>query len=154
MTRSCTTKLTSNSSGRRPLRRGIGLMDLFVTFTLLVTLISVVTPLVVRHGQLLKSQRDYRLALDELSNQMEQLALLPAEQLPGALKQLTPSAFVAERLPGVELAGKLDPAEFGGRVSLELSWNKPGRRQAPVVLAAWVPIPAQQPASQPEGAQP
>jgi hypothetical protein len=154
MTFDVTVKPTIRSAARQRLRRGTGMLDLFVSFTLLVTLISVVTPLVVRHGHLLRSHRDYRLALDELSNQMERLTGLRTDQLPGAVKQLKPSAFLAERLSGAELVGELEPAEIGSRVTLKLTWNETGRRNAPVSLAAWV-IPAPQPlASESEGAQP
>jgi hypothetical protein len=154
MTTDFTMKPTNRSAARRRLRRGTGMLDLFVSFTLLVTLISVATPLVVRHGRLLKSHRDYRLALDELSNQMERLAGLNADQLPRAVKQLTPSAFVAERLSGAELMGELEPADLGSRITLKLTWNETGRHNAPVTLAAWV-IPApRQPGSEPGGVQP
>ena len=88
-------------------------LDLLVAFTLLVTVISVATPLVVRHGRLLKSHRNYRLALDELSNQLDRLTALPLDELPGAIEQLTPSPFLTERLPGARLSGELQPVESG-----------------------------------------
>jgi hypothetical protein len=120
------------------MRRGTGSLDLLVSFTLLVTVISVSTPLIVRHGRLLKSQRDYRLALDELSNQMDRLTTLPADDLPQAVKQLSPSTFVTDRLHGAKLGGELQPAESGMRITLTLSWKETERVRAPVVLAAWV----------------
>lgn len=119
-------------------RRGTGTLDLLVSFTILVTVISVATPLVVRHERLLKSHRNYRLALDELSNQMDRLTVLPLNELPQAVKQLSPSTFVAERLPGARLGGELQSAEFGTRITLALSWNDTERSRAPVSLAAWV----------------
>jgi hypothetical protein len=119
-------------------RRGIGTMDLLVSFTLLVTAMSVATPLVVRHGRLLKSQRNYRVALDELSNQMDRLTALPLSELPQAVRQLAPSTFIAERLPSPKLSGELQPTEFGMRVTLKLSWNETERLRAPVSLAGWV----------------
>jgi hypothetical protein len=119
-------------------RRGTGTLDLLVSFTLLVTVISVATPLVVRHGRLLRSQRDYRLALDELSNQMDRLTALPLDELPQAVKQLSPSQFVSERLPGTRLSGELQPDESGARITLSLSWNETERFRAPVALAGWV----------------
>jgi hypothetical protein len=141
-------------AARRRLRRGFSMLDLFVSFTLLVTLMSVATPLIVRHDRLLKSQRNYRLALDELSNQMESLTQLTAGQLPQAVKQVTPSAFVKERLSGVGITGEAEPAEVGSRVTLRLTWNEPGRRNAPVTLAAWVVPTPPQPGSESGGAEP
>ena len=123
---------------RQHSRRGTSLLDLMVSFALLVALVSVTTPLVVRHGWLLKSHRNYRLALDELSNQMDRLVGVPADQLPGAVERLAPSEFVAERLSGTKLIGQIKPGRIGQRLTLELSWNEPGRRERPVTLAAWI----------------
>jgi hypothetical protein len=125
-------------SNRRGSRRATSSLDLLVSFTLLITVMSVATPMVVRHGRLLRSQRDYRLALDELSNQLERLSALPAGELPTAVAEIAPSSFVAQRLPGAKLSGELEPAELGVRLTLRLSWNDGERHQAPLSLAAWV----------------
>ena len=121
-----------------PNRRGTSSLDLLVSFTLLVTVISVSTPLIVRHGRLLKSQRNYRLALDELSNQMDRLTTLSSNDLAQAVKQLSPSTFVTDRLPGAKLGGELQPAESGMRLTLTLSWSETERDRAPVTIAAWI----------------
>lgn len=113
------------------------MFDLFVALTLLATVMSVATPLAVRHLRLLKSQRDYRLALDELANQLERLTPLPAPELDRAVAALRPSPFIAERLPGAAIAGMLDDAAPGRRITLRLVWNSPGRHEAPVALAGW-----------------
>jgi hypothetical protein len=138
---------TADSMCTRPAprrRRGTGTFDLLVSFTLLATVMSVATPLVVRHGQILKSHRNYRLALDELSNQMDHLTALSVDDLREAVKGLTPSKFVAARLPGAQLTGELDAAQFGTRITLKLSWDETERRSAPVSLAAWVFTPESQ----------
>jgi hypothetical protein len=126
-----------HSAARGRLRGGTGSLDTLVAFTLLVTVLSVATPLVVRHTRLLKSQRDYRLALDELSNQMDRLTALSADELPNALNELTPSSFLAERIPGSRLSGELQAAETGFRLKLRLSWDE-SQQNPPVSLAAWV----------------
>lgn len=133
---------------RRRCRSGTSSLDLLVSFTLLVTVISVSSPLIVRHGRLLKSHRDYRIALDELSNQLDRITALPADDLPNAIRQISPSTFLTERLPGAKLAGDLQPTEFGPRVTLTLSWNEPDRTSAPVSLAGWVAASAPQPDSE------
>jgi hypothetical protein len=138
MTRNPIAKSRPAACPRSASRRGTGTMDLLVSFTLLLTAISVVSPLVVRHGRMLKSQRNYRLALDELSNQMDRLTMLPIESLPQAIKQLSPSVFLSKRLPGSQLSGELQSTELGTRVTLKLSWNETERARAPVSLAAWV----------------
>jgi hypothetical protein len=111
---------------------------LLVALTLLVAAIGVASPLVVRHGRLLKSHRHYRLALDELTNQLDRLTALPSDELPRAVEQLSPSEFIVERLPGAQLGGELQPIETGTRVTLELSWNEMAGHRAPVTLSAWV----------------
>lgn len=128
----------SSRSGRRRFCRGLSTLDLLVALTLLVAAMSVVTPLLVRYGRVVSSHRHYRLALDELSNQLERLRAMPAHDVPSAIERLTLSSFTEERLPGAELKGQLRPEAGGSRVKLSLSWNEGERHRAPVSLAAWV----------------
>jgi hypothetical protein len=109
-----------------------------VSFTLLSSVLAFATPLVVRHTRLMAGQRHYRLGLDELSNQIERLSALPAEELSAAVENLAPSEFAAERLPGAELRGELTEAEFGRRLTLRLTWDEPQRSTAPLSLTAWI----------------
>jgi len=142
------------SATARELRRGWGMLDMFVAFTLLVATLAVVTPLLVRHNRLLESQRHYRIALEELTSQLDRLTAMPLEQLPEAVDQLSASEFVADKLPGAELATKLASIDGGTRITLTLSWNAPGRREAPVTLAGWVFSLPGSAASASEGGQP
>lgn len=118
--------------------RGTSSLEILVSFTLLSSVLAFATPLVVRHGRLLAAQRDYRLALDELSNQLERLTALPPAELPAAVEGLSPSDFAAAHLPGAELTAELTSADIGQRLTLKLSWDEPQRSAAPVTLAAWV----------------
>jgi hypothetical protein len=129
-------------------RQATSTLDLLVALTLLVAVIGVATPLSVRHGRLLKSQRNYRVALDELSNQVERLSVLPAGELPRALDELKPSDFVMERLADVELGGELRPFESATRVTLRISWSEMERKLAPLSLSAWVYPPAPRPGNE------
>jgi hypothetical protein len=126
-----------------PARAGTSTLDALVAFTLLVTTLSVATPLVVRHGRLLKSQRDYRLALDELSNQMDRLVATSASDLPEAIQQLAPSEFLIKRIPSAQISGELQTVDGGMRVVLQLTWIELAGRRTPVSLAGWVFPPAQ-----------
>lgn len=129
-------------AGRRK-SAGTTSLEALVAFGLLSTVLALSTPLVVQHRRLLTAQRDYRLALDELSNQLERLTALPGSDLAPALDKLKPSGFAAAKLPGAELRGELAAADVGQRLTLRLSWDEPGRKAAPVVMAAWVfPKPA------------
>jgi hypothetical protein len=139
-----------------PTRNGTSTLDALVAFTLLVTTLSVATPLVVRHSRLLKSQRDYRLALDELSNQMERLVATSASDLPAAIQQLAPSEFLIDRIPSAQISGELQKVDGGMRVVLQLTWNELAGRRTPVSLAGWVFPPTQPDAGNDsvEGSQP
>lgn len=126
-------------SGQRRRRRfGTSSLELLVAFTLISGALAMAAPLVVAHGKLLKSQRDYRLALDELSNQLEGLTALPAAEVPQALAQIAPTEFTASKLHDVKLRGQLEATDLGQRVTLELWWDEPNRHAAPVRLAAWL----------------
>jgi len=119
-------------------RRAASLLEILVSFTLLATVLSVATPLVLRHNRLLTAHREYQMALDELSNQLERLTALPAAELPAALEKLAPSDLTATHLQGAKLTGELTPADQGQRLTLHLVWDEPQRRSAPVSLAAWI----------------
>jgi len=125
----------SSANNRRP---GTSTLEVIVAFTLLSGVLAALAPLVVKHRRLLTAQRDYRLALDEISNHLERLTALPDGELSAALQQLKPSAFAATKLPGAELRGEVESIDFGQRLRLELMWDEPLRRGAPVSLAAWI----------------
>jgi hypothetical protein len=114
-----------------------------VAFTLLAGIMTISTSLLVKQGRMLQAQREYRLALDELSNQMERLTVLPDDALREAVDSLKPSSAIAERLSGVQLRGEVQPAEVGQRVTLRIWWDEPQRSEAPLRLAAWVVPPKQ-----------
>jgi hypothetical protein len=133
-----TVRRLADASRRGYPRTAISALEVVVSFTLLSSVLTFSAPLIVRHGRLLAAQRNYRLALDELSNQLQRLSALPAEELPAAIEQIAPSAFVAARLPGAELRGALKPADFGQCLTLQLLWDEPQRRTAPVTLTGWI----------------
>ena len=117
--------------------RGISSLEILVAFSLLTTVMAVAMPLVVRHGRLLSAQREYRIALDELENQLDRLTALPESELPAAIEQLSPSEFVAARLQEATLTGEITSEEIGSRITLRIIWDEKHRREAPVALSAW-----------------
>lgn len=118
-------------------RRGVTTVETVVAFALLASVTAVSTQLTIAHGRVLKSQRNYRLALDELSNQLERLGALPPEELSPAVEQLAVSPATRERLPGAEIRGEVSTSELGRRLTLEIWWDEPNRQAAPVRLTAW-----------------
>ena len=127
-----------HSPPRRRQRGGLSSLEVIVSLTLLGSVLALSTPLIVAHGRLLKAQRNYRLALDELSNQFDRMSALPAADLPRAMDEIAPSALAAERLPGAVLRGQLAETDLGRRLTLEIWWEEPNRQAAPVRMTAWV----------------
>jgi Tfp pilus assembly protein FimT len=126
------------SKRKESMRRGASMLEILVACTLLGTVLSVATPLVVRHNRLLTAHREYQMALDELSNQLERLGALPAAELPAAVEKLAPSELAAAHLSGAKLTGELAAADEGQRLTLHLVWDEPQRKSAPVSMASWI----------------
>jgi hypothetical protein len=119
-------------------RTGASMIELLVACTLVMAALSVWAPLVVRHDRMATGARHYRIAVDELSNQLERLAALPGDELAAAVEDIAVSEFAAARLPGAELTAHLEPADVGQRLTLALTWDEPQRREAPLTMTAWV----------------
>lgn len=129
------------SSNRSCLPRGTTTIELLVSFSLLTAVLGVALPLVVRHGRILSSARQYRIALDELSNQAERLAAVDRDDAMAYVDTMKPSEFALQHLPDAELSSEVVGSDPGGgeRVTLSLVWDEPGRRAAPVRLVTWLP---------------
>lgn len=117
-------------------RRATSTLETIVALTLLLTVLTLSGSLIIRHGHLLTAQRHYRQALDELSNQMERVVVLPVDDVPQALKQLSLSEFTASRLSNPKLTAELKPADIGQRVTLHLTWNESPEQS--VSMTGWV----------------
>ncbi len=137
-TNSCTARTPGLPALRSGCRFGTTTIELLVSFTLLTTVLSVSLPLVVRHGRILASARQYRVAVEELTNQLDRLTELPVGEVRAELAQLKPSEFTRDRLLGAELRGTVTAADLGQRLTLSIVWDEPQRRSAPVELAAWL----------------
>jgi Tfp pilus assembly protein PilV len=140
-------KRISRRHSRATARLGLTLVEVMVSFAVLTTVLATLTPLLVRHGRLLTEQRQHRLAVDEVCNQLERLAALPVEELRPALNELALSEFAAARLPDASLHGQLEAADMGQRLTLRLTFGDALPSRAPVEMAAWVFPPPEQAAS-------
>jgi hypothetical protein len=101
-------------------------MEAIVSFVLLSASITVAGPMIVRHGQIVRDQRQMRLALDELSNQLDRLTAIPEELLPQEIASLTPGDLVRNRLPNATLRAEVVPEDGGSRLTLTLNWGAAG----------------------------
>lgn len=136
-----TLRLTRRADLGDKRRRGVTLFELLVAFGILSVIISVSAGLLVRHGRLLTSGRNQRLAVEELANRMDFLHALPPAAREAFLTAPAPSTFAAAHLPGATLTAVTAPPDDDGlqRIELAIEWNEPGRRGHPLRLAGWLP---------------
>jgi hypothetical protein len=134
------------SKTERMSRHGLVMTELLVSALLLMTTLSFLVTLSFRTGRLWQESRHYRLAVDELSNQMQRLTSLNADEIDAELADLQPSTAIQSALPNPQLAGEKLADEHGARVRLKITWDRPGNAR-PISLVAWVAPPA-------EGAEP
>ena len=127
----------SNKNLQRINRQGLFTTELLVAATLLVTLLSVVLPLAVKADRLRQDARHYRLALDELTNQLDSLASLRSPELKASLANLVPSTEIGTVLVEPKLSGVQVSDKDGTRIVLSLEWNQ-GRPSKPVTLVGWI----------------
>ncbi len=81
------------SRGSFASRRGLNTFEALVALGLLAATISGASVVAVRQLRLLDSGRQYRLAVDEVTNQLETLAALPAADRDAAIAACEPSEF-------------------------------------------------------------
>ena len=123
-------------------RCGYAMTEIVVAATLLIAVMSFVAPLAVRSGRLWQDSRHYCLALDELSNHLEQLTRLDEAELTATLSDLKPSRQVSRRLPNPVLEADILDDHDGRRLALHLQWDRVGPAR-PVTLVAWLdPLPS------------
>ena len=123
-------------------RRGFTMTELVVAATLMVAMLSLVAPLAVRSGRLWQDSRYYRLAVEELTNQLELLTSLDEVERTAAIAELSPSSQVSAALPNPVLSAETLTDEDGTRLVMRLAWDRLGDNTA-VTLVGWVdPLPS------------
>lgn len=122
---------------RRARRRGLTIAELLISATLLIALVSVIVPLSVRVGRLWQESRTYRLALNELTNQLEDLTLLGDQERQLALANWKPDEQLSHALPDARLTGEVLDDEDGKRLRLSLDWRRQVESQ-PLSLIGWI----------------
>ena len=126
-------------------RRGFTTLEVIAAASVITVALASITPLFVRHARLVAESRRERIALEELANQAEQLAVVAGGDLAHHLATLAVSPEVADHLPGARLQARRGVATpLGEPVVLSLTWNSPGRNDHPLALVTWLPIPPPQ----------
>lgn len=118
---------------------GVTLVELIVAATLVVSGLTVIGKLSVSTGRMWQQTRFEQFALEELSNQLEHLLALPAEQRDVALSQIVPSDLAISRLPDPVITSRLLGDQAGQRIELQISWNRVGPAK-PMSLVGWIDV--------------
>lgn len=125
--------------GKHRERRGVSVTEVLMAATLIVSAIGLIAPLSVRIGRVWQSTRQYRLAFNELANQMEWLTSLDSTSCEAVLPSLRVSDPIADSLPGSQLKGELMSDEDGTRLILRLDWDR-GSKSEPLTLVGWLGV--------------
>ena len=143
MDRSETKETTAGYRVPRSRRQGFTMLEVPAAASLTVVALAAITPLFARQVRLMAETRRERIALEELANQAERLAVVPREQLDNYLARLEPSPLARDRLPTARLEVRRGgESPLGERIVLALAWNSPGRTDHPLTLATWLPVAA------------
>jgi prepilin-type N-terminal cleavage/methylation domain-containing protein len=123
-------------------KRGMTLVEVTVSLMVLGVALMALLQLVSLAGRQRRALAVRRVALQEVANQAERIALLPwSETAPDMLTSWQPSAELAEVLPGAQCAVSVT-AEEGApqarRIRLEVAWsNAAAQPVEPVELTIW-----------------
>ncbi len=117
----------------------LSITEVLIAATLVVSTIGLFAPMSVRIGRVWQSTRQYRLAFNELANQMELLTSLGVARCEAALPSLTLSSQIADALPGSKLNGEMVSDEDGTRLILSLNWDR-GPKSEPLSLVGWIDL--------------
>ncbi|TWT82745.1 hypothetical protein CA13_42080 [Planctomycetes bacterium CA13] len=113
------------------------MIEVVIAAGLLITVMSFVTTLMYRVDLVWKDVAHQRAAMNELSNQLDRLSLMPAEQIQSELQKFEPSAEAKLSLFNPKVSGELTQDELGSRLTLRLSWSQlhPSK---PIEMATWI----------------
>ena len=118
-------------------RRGITTIELIISAMLLMTAMTFVTTLCFRVNMIWQDIGHHRVAVGELSNQLESLQRLSPAEAQAALDSLQPTLWCRRTLRDPELEGELIKDELGNRIVLQINWTRRNPGQ-PINLAAWL----------------
>jgi hypothetical protein len=124
-----------------PNRHAFSYAEVLVCATMLTTIISLVTVSSFRISRVWKDVYQRKVAINELSNQLDRLTALPVEQVQDLIDDLQPSDECIESLIRPKLSGTVHKqTDFGHRLTIAMTWqNQSGQIGRPVQLSAWWP---------------
>ena len=112
--------------------------ELVVACTLLGSFVAVVVPATVRIGRAQQSLRQESIALEELTNQLDRISMLPVDQIQDELETLKVNELAASRLLNPKLSGEINESQDGYRIGLKITWDGSRQRDAPLTMSTFV----------------
>ena len=124
-------------SAKNNCRRGISLIELVAAAAATAVVMTLVTTLCFRISLVWQDVGHHRVAMSELSNQLERLTRMDVQQAATAMKTLEPSDLSKRTLRSPQLSGKLVQSDIGTQINLQLNWQRrhPGKA---VELTGWI----------------
>ena len=112
-------------------------MELLASVAILLATVTVITTLLFKCGMIWRDVSQRRVAVAELSSQLEELTLLDQESATEKIEQLKLSQIFTERLPEAKLTGKISQDNLGVRIQLSLNWKR-AVESKPIILSGWL----------------
>ncbi len=113
------------------------MFELIVAASLLIGSMVGVSKLAIASGRTWQLTRYHQLALDDLTNQIERLALLPADERRQALEILQPSERVRQVLANATLSSEVVSDALGQRLVLTFTCDE-SDKIPPLQLVGWL----------------
>lgn len=104
-------------------RAAFALLEIMVAATLVLTGMVIIAKLSVASGRMWVQTRHERLAMEELSNQLEYLVALDADDLDLATQKISPADHVAKSLANVTILAKPVRDGDGSRIEMTIQWG-------------------------------
>jgi len=110
---------------QRNCRSGFTISEVIVSTVLLMTIMSLVGAVCHRVNLIWFDVNHHRVAVSELSNQLEELTTMTHDQAAVAVKSIEPSESCRQALPAPQLSGEIFEDQLGTRVLLKINWTRP-----------------------------
>ena len=118
-------------------RRGVAMLELVVAAVVMVVIMSLVTTLCFRISLVWQDIGHQRVAVAELSNQLDRLSRMTPQQVRDELETLRPSELSKRTLREPQLSGEVVQSDMGHQINLRLDWNR-GHPGQPIELVGWI----------------
>ena len=128
-------KLHSKSEIRKQF--GIAIAEMIVGASALVIIMTICTTMFFRVHRVWGDIKEHRLAVCEISNQLDDLTRLSVDEVNDRLKNIAVSELVNKSLKNSVLSGKISNDDLGTRLQLTISWQKQATQKS-VSLSGWL----------------